>query len=405
MGEGIIEATVTRWLKKLGDTVELDEPIVEIATDKVDSEIPALGFGILTEIIANEGDVVSVGSCIGIISTDGNSATVKSAVAEKKEVQPVAEATEIITKISEPTEIINSSNDLKFISPLVRSIAIKENIDLNEINKIKGTGKDGRVTKSDFLLYLNEKKNISPDLSKENNQSNEIIEMDRMRRIIADHMVMSVKISPHVTSFAEADVTELVKWREKNKKPFEQRENKKLTYTPIFIEILAKAIAEFPMINSSVDGYKIILKKNINIGMAVALPSGNLIVPVIKNADTKSLLSIVKDVNDISERARSNKLNPDEIQGATFTITNLGSFGSLAGTPIINQPQVAIIAVGAIKKRPVVIESELGDSIGIRHIMIISLAYDHRVIDGALGGKFLNRFIEFLEQFDSNTKI
>lgn len=405
MGEGIIEATITRWMKSIGESVDIDESVVEIATDKVDSELPAPGSGILTEIIANEGDVVSVGNCIGIITTDGNKTELKPVVSRKEQTQAIVEAPTVKTEIQEQNQPDNIISGFKFISPLVRNIAIKENIQPDEINKIKGSGKDGRVTKSDFLSYIIDKKSSSQIITSKSNNSDEIIEMDRMRRIIADHMVMSVKVSPHVTSFAEADVTGIVQWREKNKKAFEQRENKKLTYTPIFIEILAKTISEFPMMNSSVDGYKIIIKKNINIGMAVALPSGNLIVPVLKNADRKNLLTIITEVNDISNRARINKLNPDEIQNATFTLTNLGSFGSLAGTPIINQPQVAIIAAGAIKKRPVVIESDKGDTIGIRQIMIVSMAYDHRVIDGALAGKFLNRFVELLQSFDIETAI
>lgn len=413
MGEGIIEATLTRWLKNIGDTVSVDEAIVEIATDKVDTEIASPGEGILTEILVQEGTVAAVGSIIGVIASQGEAVISKKLPIEKTVIQPVEKITQI--ENAQPQKAIESlvnkeieSDELniKFISPLVRSMAKAENISTQEIANINGTGDNGRVTKSDLLSYIQSRKNNDASNASVNiDTSDEIIEMDRMRRLIADHMVMSVKVSPHVTSFAEADVSGIVEWREKNKNRFEKENNQKLTFTPIFIEILAKALAEFPMMNSSVDGYKIIIKKNINIGMAVALSSGNLIVPVIKNANNKDLFTLVNAVNDISSRAKNNKLNPEEIQNATFTLTNLGSFGSLAGTPIINQPQVAIVAVGAIKKRPVVIETEQGDSIGIRHIMIVSMAYDHRVIDGALGGKFLNRFVQLLESYKPDTKI
>jgi 2-oxoglutarate dehydrogenase E2 component (dihydrolipoamide succinyltransferase) len=401
MGEGIIEATITRWIKNPGDQISEEEPIVEIATDKVDSEITAPASGFLSEQLFKEGETAPVGKIIAYILSDSSEIEIPA-------VTKTFETTEKPLIISAPVnpepESKSELPDTKYISPLVRNIAREENISLNDISKITGTGNEGRVTKDDLLTFINSKKEIPSSISI-TNKGDEIIEMDRMRRLIADHMVHSKQVSPHVTSFAEADVTNLVKWREQNKQQFEKRENQKLTYTPVFIDIIAKALREFPQINASVDGYKIILKKNINIGIAVALPNGNLIVPVIKNADSLELGQLIKNVNDFSSRARNSKLIPDEIQNATFTLTNLGSFGSLAGTPIINQPQVAILATGAIKKRPVVIETESGDTIGIRHIMILSLAYDHRVVDGVLGGKFLNKVVELLEKFDITKNI
>ena len=419
MGESVAEATIIKWLKKEGDKINADETVLEIATDKVDSEIPSTAEGTLIKRLFNEGDVVQVGTAIAIISSDAS-------VTETK-VPPIKQA-EIPTEtaavsVKEVVAIEKKSQSGKFFSPLVRNIAKEEGISMVELDAISGTGANGRVTKNDILAYIPHKGNgeaasqivqqpavslngstpHKPSVSE--NAGDEIIEMDRMRKLIADHMVMSKHTSPHVTSYVEADVTNLVLWREKVKTAFEKREGQKLTFTPIFIEAIAKAIKDFPMINVSVDGTKIIVRKNINIGMATALPSGNLIVPVIKNADTLNLLGITKQVNDLANRARTNKLTPDEIKGGTYTITNVGSFGNVMGTPIINQPQVAIMAVGAIKKKPAVIETETGDVIAIRHFMFLSHAYDHRVIDGALGGRFVRKVADYLEQWDINKEI
>ena len=420
MGESVAEATIIKWLKKEGDKIAADETVLEIATDKVDSEIPSTAEGVLIKRLYNEGDVVQVGKAIAIISTDTN------AVVESSEVKiPVATQTITVQKelansvVAEVVQIQKSSSSGKFFSPLVRNIAKEEGIAMTELEAITGTGANGRVTKNDILAYIpNKGKQIISTENKSQVSSNntaplakptisvnagdEIIEMDRMRKLIADHMVMSVQTSPHVTSFVEADVTNIVLWREKVKKNFEKREGEKLTFTPIFIEALVKAIKDFPMINISLDGTKIIKRKNINIGMAAALPSGNLIVPVIKNADTLNLIGITKQVNDLAARARAGKLSPDDIQGGTYTISNVGSFGNVMGTPIINQPQVAIMAVGAIKKKPAVIETEHGDLIGIRHFMYLSHSYDHRVVDGSLGGQFVRRVADYLEQWDIN---
>lgn len=429
MGESVAEATIIKWSKKEGDHIKIDETVLEIATDKVDSEIPSPFEGTLIKCLFNEGDVVQVGAVIAVIGSDAGAAVSSSAPAA-----PVAKAAETAASTSEVAKTENSSNDYskteKFYSPLVKSIAKEEGISLSELDTIKGTGQEGRVTKADIIAYLpNRSKGTAapvaavPEVRKESKPAvagdnqvvvnrpavsvgagDEIIEMDRMRKIIADHMVMSKHVSPHVTSFVEADVTALVQWREKMKKEFEKRDGEKLTFTPIFIEAVAKAIKDFPMINISVDqtGTKIIKRKNINIGMAAALPSGNLIVPVIKNADQKNLLGITKAVNDLASRARANKLTPDEIQGGTFTLTNVGNFGNVMGTPIINQPQVAILAVGAIKKKPAVIETPQGDMIGIRQFMFLSLSYDHRVVDGSLGGSFVRRVADYLENWDVN---
>lgn len=421
MGESVAEATIIKWLKKEGDKINADETVLEIATDKVDSEIPSTSEGILLKRLFNEGDIVQVGAAIALISTDINVTEVKETPVKQvnelpKEVSPVIANTQIVS-------IGKKSDAGKFFSPLVRNIAKQEGISMLELEAISGTGANGRVTKNDILAYIpNKGKSIvEPKVIKENaitasngtlhkpsvsvNSGDEIIEMDRMRKLIADHMVMSKHTSPHVTSYVEADVTNIVLWRDKVKKEFEKREGQKLTFTPIFIEALAKAIKDFPMINVSVDGTKIIKRKNINIGMATALPTGNLIVPVIKNADTLNLVGITKQVNDLADRARNNKLTPDEIQGGTYTITNVGSFGNVMGTPIINQPQVAIMAVGAIKKKPAVIETEAGDVIAIRHFMFLSHAYDHRVVDGALGGRFVRKVADYLEQWDINKEL
>ena len=427
MGESVAEATIIKWLKKEGDKIALDENVLEIATDKVDSEIPSTTEGTLIKRLFNEGDIVQVGKAIALISTDTNVVIEKSEIKAPETTKEINIPKEITNApIAEVLSIEKKSESGKFFSPLVRNIAKAEKISVAELESISGTGANGRVTKNDILAYLPNKSNqtstivenpIQPQIVKEQistngvtqqkpaisvNAGDEIIEFDRMRKLIADHMVMSKHTSPHVTSFVEADVTNIVLWREKVKKDFEKREGEKLTYTPIFIEALAKAIKDFPMINISVDGNKIIKRKNINIGMATALPSGNLIVPVIKNADTLNLVGITKKVNDLANRARTNKLSPDEIQGGTYTITNVGSFGNVMGTPIINQPQVAIMAVGAIKKKPAVIETPTGDLIGIRHFMFLSHSYDHRVVDGSLGGQFVRRVADYLEQWDIN---
>ncbi|HMM10670.1 MAG TPA: dihydrolipoamide acetyltransferase family protein [Bacteroidales bacterium] len=428
MGESVIEATITKWLKQPGDMVSEDDPILEIATDKVDSEIPSPVEGKLIKQLYKEGDVVAVGLPIAVISMDGEDDTTAEEPATVPEV--LIPGTELIaeTSAAHPTEAPVSSSG-RFYSPLVKSIAKAENLSQQELDSIIGSGKDGRVNKEDILNYLKNRtktpvataaptvtapqpaaappktapKIEAPKVYTE--AGDQVVEMDRMRRLIADHMVMSKQVSPHVTSFIDVDVTNIVNWRNKVKDSFQKREGEKITYTPIFFEAAAKALKEFPQVNASVDGYNIILRKNINIGMATALPNGNLIVPVIKNVDEKSLLGVTKAVNDLAGRARANKLQPDEIQGGTFTITNFGSFDSLTGTPIINQPQVAILAVGAIRKQPAVIETAYGDVIAIRHIMILALAYDHRIVDGALGGMFLKKMKQLLEDFNPDREI
>lgn len=429
MGESVAEATILKWLKKEGDTIEADEPILEIATDKVDSEVPSPAAGILSKRLFEEGQVVKVGEVIAEISEAGEKPT-PSVAAPAQESKPKVVVTEPVAsngspKVSAPVEVTIEKNSAggRFYSPLVRNIAKQEGVPMNELESIKGSGANNRVTKQDLLQHLTTRGSqpavaapsvqaapakdkpvyTSPAVSVSGNV--EIIEMDRMRKLIADHMVMSKQTSPHVTSYVEADVTNLVKWRDKVKKTFEKRENEKITFTPIFIEAVVKAIKDFPMVNISVDGTKLIVKKYVNIGMATALPSGNLIVPVIKNADHLNLIGLTKSVNDLANRARNNKLKPDEIQDGTFTITNVGSFGNVMGTPIINQPQVAILAVGAIRKKPAVIETPEGDTIGIRHMMFLSLSYDHRVVDGSLGGSFLRRIADYMEQFDPNRTI
>ena len=419
MGEGVIEATINKWLVTEGSVVREDDPIVEVATDKVDSEIPAPADGKLVSIVAREGSVVKVGDVIAVIEHNIARSPDEPEKIEK-EVERIRETISAVKNEKKETETI--SHELKsrtpsgkFLSPLVRSIASTENISYSDLDKITGTGMDGRITKDDifrFIGSLNDEgqslKDIaepvelkskvkSPEETSEG--GDEIIEMDRVRRLIADHMVLSKKTSPHVTSFIDADVTKLVNWRNSVKEKFLASEGYKLTLTPIFIDVTARALSEFPMINISVDGINIIRKKNINIGMATALPDGNLIVPVIKNADEKNLNGLARSVSDLAERARKNKLKPDEITGGTFTITNFGTFDNLAGTPIINQPQVAILGTGAIRKTPAVIETPDGDVIGIRQIMILSLSYDHRVVDGALAGKFLKRLKSILENY------
>ncbi|GAB4138559.1 MAG: dihydrolipoamide acetyltransferase family protein [Bacteroidia bacterium] len=432
MGESVNEATIIKWLKNEGDKIALDEPVLEIATDKVDSEIPSPFEGFLAKKLFNEGDVVQVGKAVALISTAApvaNNAPATPAPAEKK-----AETVAFPVANTTKGETIKSGDGNRFYSPLVRNIAKQEGISVQELETIQGTGLHGRVTKNDILNYIPNKGKVQTSApvveevktapvsgngsSQETAQApaikrppvslmpgDEIQEMDRMRKIIADNMVMSKQVSPHVTSYVEADVTNMVLWREKIKKQFEKREGEKLTFTPLIIECIVKAIRDFPMINISVDGTKIIIRKNINIGMAAALPSGNLIVPVIKNADRMNLLGLTKAVNDLANRARNNKLQPDEIQGGTYTLTNVGTFGNVMGTPIIPQPQVAIMAAGAIRKKPAVIETPFGDTIGIRHMMFLSHSYDHRVVDGALGGQFVRRVADYLEQWDINREI
>ncbi len=427
MGESIIEATITRWLKSVGDMVAEDEVICEIATDKVDSEIPSPIEGKLVQLLYKEGDVVPVGKLIAVIDMDGENAVVEAAPAEAA-VAPIAAVDTPIAAAENIATAVGQSD--RFYSPLVKSIAKEENISFEELESIAGKGKDGRVTKEDILGYLANRKStpiattapqaappapaakpVAPPVAAPQAPvvtsavGDTIVEMDRMRKLIADHMVMSTHVSPHVTMFHEVDMNKIVNWRNKVKDGLLKREGEKLTFTPIFMEAAAKALKEFPGVNASVNGYSIILRKNVNIGMAAALPSGNLIVPVIKNADQKNLLGLTKTVNDLADRARNNKLNPDDIQDGTFTITNFGQFGSLTGTPIINQPQVAIMGLGTIHKQPVVIETPEGDVIAIRHRMILSLAFDHRVVDGALGGKFLRRVAEILENFDDTQTI
>lgn len=421
MGESIIEATILRWIKNVGDSIAIDESILEIATDKVDSDVPSPVAGVLTEIRFKENDVVPIGTVVAIITTGGATAVPNKETTTVNEVVTTATVTSTTT-----TATVNIGNDTaqsdKFYSPLVKSIAKQEAISARELDNIQGSGAQGRVTKKDILSYVDNRQAtpttttaaqpkptpistpiVAPSISVSGNV--EIIEMDRMRKLIADHMVMSKHVSPHVTSFVEADVTNMVQWRSKIKGDFTKKYNENITFTPIFIEAVARAIRDYPMINSSIDGTKIIIRKDVNVGMAAALPSGNLIVPVIKSADQLNLVGLTKQVNDLANRARQNQLKPDEIQGGTFTLTNVGTFGNVMGTPIINQPQVAILATGAIKKKPAVIETTYGDVIAIRHMMFLSLSYDHRVVDGSLGGSFLRRVADYLEQFDPNRGI
>ena len=438
MGESVAEATIIKWLKEEGDTIEAEESVLEIATDKVDSEVPAPEDGVLIKKLFNEDDVVQVGQVIAIIQTEGGASAAPSAPASEapaQEASPAPAAAQEAEKMvangvaTAAIETPRSANG-KFFSPLVRSIAKEENVSLGELENLSGSGSEGRVTKADILAYVENRGSApaaapsapapaaktapaaapaaksapapKPAAPVSIGANDEIIEMDRMRKMIADHMVMSKHTSPHVTSFVEADVTNLVNWRNKVKGEFQKREGEKITFTPLIIEALVKAIKDFPMINVSVDGTTIIKRGNINIGMAAALPSGNLIVPVIKNADNYNLVGLTKQVNDLARRARENKLSPDEISGGTYTLTNVGTFGNVLGTPIINQPQVAIMAAGAIIKKPAVVETPEGDMIAIRHKMFLSHSYDHRVVDGALGGMFVRRVADYLEQFDPN---
>lgn len=435
MGESIMEATILKWVKNVGDQVELDETIVEIATDKVDSEVPSPVAGKVVQVLFAENDTVPIGKIIALIET-------ASGAAEPKASPALAEPAPQ-TNGQSPAAVSSSSNGAsgnlassqplskgegsRFYSPLVRNIAQQENITLQELEGIAGSGMQGRVTKKDILSYLEDRKETpavittakattsspkgtpvqvnytAPAVSLDGNV--EIVEMDRMRKLIAEHMVMSKHVSPHVTSFVEVDVTNIVKWREKVKDVFQKKYNEKITYTPVFIEAVARAIRDYPMINVSVDGTNIVVRKDVNIGMAAALPSGNLIVPVIKAADQLNLVGLTKSVNDLANRARANQLKPEEIQGGTFTITNVGTFGNVMGTPIINQPQVAIMAVGAIRKKPAVLETEYGDIIAVRHMMFLSMSYDHRVVDGFLGGSFLRRVADYLEGFEMNRDV
>ncbi len=423
MGESVAEATITSWLKEVGETVELDDAIVEVATDKVDSEVPSEVEGTLVEILFEKDEVVQVGQTIAIIETEGADAPEsKSSKETVKEEEPaaVAEVAKTVEVAKETVSgTIDTSSSDRFYSPLVKSIAQTEGISVSELDTIAGTGKDGRVTKTDILSYIENRgsapKQTTPPASSSKptaakvaatpvtmSGADEVIEMSRMGKLISKHMTDSLQTSAHVQSFIEIDVTNIVNWRNKVKKAYQQREGEKLTFTPIFMQAVAQTIKKHPLINISVDGDKIIKRGNINLGMAAALPDGNLIVPVIKNADQLSLVGMTKQVNDLATRARANKLKPDEIQGGTYTVTNVGSFGSITGTPIINQPQVAILALGAIVKKPAVIETPEGDLIGIRHKMIVSHSYDHRVVNGALGGMFIKTFKEILEAWDPN---
>jgi 2-oxoglutarate dehydrogenase E2 component (dihydrolipoamide succinyltransferase) len=435
LGESIMEATILKWHKKVGDKVAQDETILDIATDKVDSEVPSTTEGIIEEILFAENDVVPIGTVIVKIRTGAAENTTPSPIPVAAKVE--YEEAKLVEEIPyQPTNnsIAISSNGVRFYSPLVLNIAQSEGISMTDLEKIPGTGQDGRVSKKDILAFVanrgttssnNQVAQVAPQQSQQavvmasapalvaatNNTPTvysgniEIIEMDRMRKLISKHMTDSVATSAHVTSFAECDVTNLVQWREKIKKEFEKREGEKITFTPLFVEAVVKSLKKYPMLSSSVDGDKIIVKKDLNIGMATALPSGNLIVPVIKNADQLNLTGLCKQVNGLANAARSGKLKPDDTTGGTFTLTNVGTFGSIMGTPIINQPQVAIMAVGAIKKRPMVLETPQGDVIAIRHMMYVSLSYDHRIIDGALGSTFLNAVCKELENFDVNRNI
>lgn len=421
MGESITEATILKWLKKPGDSIQQDEAVLEIATDKVDSEVPSTVSGVLVEMLFKEGDVVPVGKAVAIISNDAVAANV-SATPQATAPVKVAVTTPSVSTATAPAAVVTSD---RFYSPLVLNIARQEGIGMAELEAMPGTGAGGRVSKKDILAFVEQRKNapqsqpqtvavtqvtkpaevvqVAPAKSYSGNV--EIIEMDRMRRLIADNMVKSKQTSAHVTSFVEADVTNLVLWRNRMKDKFKERYGENLTFTPIFIEAVVRALQDFPLVNSSVDGTNIIVKKDINIGMATALPSGNLIVPVIKNADQLNLVGLAKQVNSLANRARNNKLKPEDIEGATYTVSNVGTFGNVMGTPVILQPQVAIMATGAIKKKPVVIETEEGDTIGIRHMMFLSHSYDHRIIDGSLGGSFVRRVGDYLEAFDAKREL
>lgn len=434
MGESIMEATILKWHKNPGDPVRMDETVLEIATDKVDSEVPSTAAGVVSEVLFNVNEVVPIGAVIARIKTEAEAGSAPE-TPETVTTQPAKAETNPGAPPSNPSQAshpqVTVTGGNKFYSPLVLNIAAQEGVSMTELENIPGTGNEGRVTKRDILQFVTDKRagRISHRPQPEPRQEArtapsdqmmipvnrteerqavsysgnvEIVEMDRMRRLIADHMVRSKHTSAHVTSFTEADVTNMVMWRDKVKKDFEKREGARITFTPLFIEAIVRCIKKFPLINSSLDGNNIIIKKDINIGMATALPSGNLIVPVIRNADQLNLVGLAKQVNQLAENARNNKLRPEDIADGTFTMTNVGSFGSLMGTPIINQPQVAILAVGAIKKRPVVIETPHGDSIAIRHMMYLSMSYDHRIVDGSLGATFLTAVANELENFNGN---
>lgn len=432
MGESVMEGTILKWLKKVGDSIEQDEPVLEVATDKVDTEIPATHAGILLEILAQEGEVVQVGQLIAIIGAEGDAPAEPITEEPVSVIENTLATAQQLVKAGNGIETLatnQSSTKGRFYSPLVLNIAKQEQISMAELDNIAGTGADARVTKKDILSYLKVRQSGQTTVVvqtpvvqvKETSQPQQpiqavqpatswsgqadIIEMDRMRKMIAQRMVESKQISPHVTTFVEADVTNLVMWRNRIKDEFKKKEGENITFTPVLIEALAKAIRDFPMINASVEGDKIIVKKDINIGMATALPSGNLIVPVVRNADRLNLIGLTKQVNDLANRARHNKLLADELSGGTYSMSNIGGFGNEMGTPIIVQPQVAIMAFGAIKKKPAVIETPTGDLIGIRHMMFLSHSYDHRIIDGALGGQFVRRVADYLEQFDPNRAI
>lgn len=443
MGESIMEATILKWVKKEGDEVEMDETILEIATDKVDSEVPSPVDGKIVKILFSENETVGIGEVIALIETEAEAAEAAPGSSQEQpaavngqapapendspiETAKTAPKPQPETVTAEEVAVQRTGSGNRFYSPLVRNIAEKEQISIEELEQIPGSGLQGRVTKKDILAYLEDgrkqpasqpqappkARSTAPVEAPANGQQPvsigdnvEIIEMDRMRRLIADHMVQSKRTSPHVTSFVEADVTNIVHWRNAVKKSFEEKYGEKITFTPIFVEAIVKAIHDFPLINISVDGDKILRKKDINIGMATALPSGNLIVPVIKKADRFSLLGLTEQVNDLANRARNNKLKPEDIQDGTFTLTNVGTFGNVMGTPIINQPQAAILATGAIRKKPAVVETEYGDLIAVRHMMFLSLSYDHRVVDGFLGGAFLRRIADYLEGFDPERTI
>ncbi|MEY4134676.1 MAG: hypothetical protein RL386_1026 [Bacteroidota bacterium] len=426
MGESIMEATILRWTKKEGDSIAVDETIVEIATDKVDSEIPSPVGGTITRLLFKENETAEVGKVIAVIATEAEepvSGATPSTPVPSNAPNGQAPAAEPITMPASaspgtmPVASAQEKTEGKFFSPLVRSIAKQENIPFEELNLLQGSGAQGRVTKKDILAYLEDRKpqtrpqdqpaapQPAPIPNGRSAENVEIIEMDRMRRLIADHMVLSKHTAPHVTSYVEVDVTNIVKWRENTKDAFQKRYGEKITFTPVFIEAVARSLKDFPMVNISLDGYKILVKKEIHIGMATALPSGNLIVPVIKHADRLNLAGLAQSVNDLARRARNNQLRPEEIQGGTFTVTNVGTFGNVMGTPIINQPQVAILATGAIRKKPAVVETPFGDLIAVRHMMFMSLSYDHRIVDGALGGTFLSRIGAYLEAFDPEREI
>ena len=421
MGESIIEGTILTWLKKEGDSIEADESVLEVATDKVDTEVPATHGGILKKILAKEGDVVAVGTAIAIIEINAeasNDSPAAPATAKEVLVQAAPALTASLITAAEPEAA--SHSDGRFYSPLVKSIAKEEGISTDELSRIPGSGAEGRVTKQDMLDYLAARSNghskntgvtkTPPSISQPKapasiSGGDELIEMDRMRKMIASRMVESKRISAHVTSFVEADMTNIVLWREKNKEAYKTKYGEGITFTPFFIDAVAKAIRDFPMINISVEGDHILKKKDINIGMAVALPSGNLIVPVIKNADQLTIVGLSKKVNDLANRARINKLTADDVTGGTYTVSNVGSFGNIMGTPIIAQPQVAILAIGAIVKKPAVVETPTGDVIAIRHKMFLSHTYDHRVVDGSLGGMFVRKVADYLEEFDLETAL